>query len=214
MSNQQKDQQAQPDQSVASPAPGNRRRGKILEDAILQAAWNELSEFGYNRLTMEGVAARARTNKAVVYRRWPNKAKLVVAVLGKHLPKPFETIPNTGELRRDVFELLDSLARPMHMVGAETLQGLMADYGQEVFSSLPEKMPSRGEDKLTATMMTILKHAEARGEICLAKISPRIISLPMDLLRYEFLITQEPLLAKTISEIVDDIFMPLVKNSK
>ena len=41
--------------------PVKRRRGKALEDAVLDAAWSELLDGGYASLTMEAVAARART---------------------------------------------------------------------------------------------------------------------------------------------------------
>ena len=57
-------------------ARSSRRRGTKLEDALLDAAWEELQEVGYTRLTMEAVAARAGTSKPVLYRRWPNRARL------------------------------------------------------------------------------------------------------------------------------------------
>ena len=50
-----------------------RKRGAALEDAILEAAYAELSEVGYSAFSVEGVAARARTGKASIYRRWPTK---------------------------------------------------------------------------------------------------------------------------------------------
>ena len=50
-----------------------RRRGEELEAALLEAAWAELVEVGFARLTMESVAARAKTGVAVLYRRWPRK---------------------------------------------------------------------------------------------------------------------------------------------
>jgi AcrR family transcriptional regulator len=46
-----------------------RRRGKALEDAVLDAAWSELLDAGYARFTMETVAARAHTSRPVLYRR-------------------------------------------------------------------------------------------------------------------------------------------------
>jgi AcrR family transcriptional regulator len=190
---------------------GTRRRGEILETAILQAAWDELTEVGYAHMTMERVAARARTNKAVVYRRWANKAKLVVATLSKHMPRPAKDVPDTGDLRNDVLILLRGIAQPLQTIGAETIHGLMVEHlGKDLISSIPQIMHPGTESKLTTAMVTILKKAELRGEASLEKISPRIVSLPIDLLRYEILITHEPISDKTINEIVDDIFMPLV----
>jgi AcrR family transcriptional regulator len=59
----------------------HRRRGQELESALLEAAWDELVEFGFANLTMESVAARARTGIAVLYRRWANKDQLVLAAI-------------------------------------------------------------------------------------------------------------------------------------
>jgi AcrR family transcriptional regulator len=191
---------------------GNRRRGEILEAAILQAAWDELSDVGYTHLTMEGVAARAKTNKAVLYRRWANKEKLVLAAFQKYLPRPANNVPDTGDLRNDVLALLLGIARPLQAIGAKTIHGLMAErLGTNLISLLPQIRQPGTEDKFTITIKTILKNAELRGEVNLGKISPRVISLPADLLRYEVLITQEPISDHTITEIVDDIFLPLVQ---
>jgi AcrR family transcriptional regulator len=214
MANTNYDRPLQPSQteSEKTQRAGTRRRGKILEDAVLEAAWEELCEAGFNHLTMEGVAARAKTNKAVVYRRWANKKTLVLAVLRKYLPPLLpKEVPNTGDLRNDVFFLLQGIAKPLQTIGAETIHALLVEYfSKDIISSIPQIVHPKTEGKLTAAMMTILKNAEMRGDIKLKKISPRIISLPVDLLRYELLTTHEPISDKTISEIVDDIFMPLV----
>src|SRR6201992_3847700 len=58
-----------------------RRRGKQLEDALYDATLAELAAVGYGGLTMEGIAARARTGKAALYRRWTCKHDLVQAAL-------------------------------------------------------------------------------------------------------------------------------------
>lgn len=60
----------------------SRRRGAVLEHAILDAALEQLSTVGWNGLTMEGVAAGAQTGKAAVYRRWPSKEDLVADACG------------------------------------------------------------------------------------------------------------------------------------
>jgi AcrR family transcriptional regulator len=214
MEEQKSDQISRPDRSTGDERrqTGNRRRGEILEAAILQAAWDELSEGGYTHLTMEGVAARARTNKAVVYRRWANKAKLVLAAIRKHVPRPAGDVPDTGDLRNDVLILLHGIAQPLQMIGAETMHGLMVEYlDKDMLSSFPQRMHPGTQSRLTTAMMTILKNADTRGEVKLDTISPRVISLPADLLRYEILTTLEPISDTTIDEIVDDIFLPLVR---
>jgi AcrR family transcriptional regulator len=65
-----------------------RRRGDVLERAVGEAVLAELKVTGYAALTIDGVAARARCGKASLYRRWPGKRELVLAVLGSRLPPP------------------------------------------------------------------------------------------------------------------------------
>ncbi|MFF7947793.1 TetR/AcrR family transcriptional regulator [Streptomyces griseorubiginosus] len=81
-----------------------RRRGPVLERAILDAALEQLSTVGWNGLTMEGVAAVAQTGKAAVYRRWPSKEDLVADALRAGLPR-FEDVPDLGGVREDLLEL-------------------------------------------------------------------------------------------------------------
>jgi AcrR family transcriptional regulator len=77
-----------------------------LEEALLDAAWTELTERGYDDMTIDAVAVRAGTSRAVLYRRWPNKQELVLATLAHEVRKDVVVIPDTGCLRGDVIELL------------------------------------------------------------------------------------------------------------
>ncbi|MBD9728199.1 TetR/AcrR family transcriptional regulator [Streptomyces caniscabiei] len=91
---------------TAAPAPtvSPRRRGAVLERAILDAALEQLSTVGWSGLTMEGVAAGAQTGKAAVYRRWPSKEDLVADALQAGLPR-FEEAPDLGSVRDDLLAL-------------------------------------------------------------------------------------------------------------
>lgn len=88
----------------ASAQTPSRRRGAVLERAILEAALDQLGTVGWNGLTMEGVAAGAQTGKAAVYRRWPSKEDLVADALRSGLPD-FDTAPDRGSVREDLLEL-------------------------------------------------------------------------------------------------------------
>ncbi|WP_217552968.1 TetR/AcrR family transcriptional regulator [Streptomyces sp. GbtcB6] len=85
-------------------AASPRRRGAVLERAILDAALEQLSTVGWNGLTMEGVAAGAQTGKAAVYRRWPSKEELVADALQAGLPR-LEEAPDLGSVREDLLAL-------------------------------------------------------------------------------------------------------------
>ena len=62
-----------------------------------------LAEVGYDRLTMDAVAQRAKASKATLYRRWNSKAKLVVESLARMKTTP-EMLPDTGDLRTDLID--------------------------------------------------------------------------------------------------------------
>src|SRR5215813_5945147 len=63
---------------VTGDAVRHRRRGEALEGAIYDAVVDELAEVGYAAFTIESVAARAKTGKASIYRRWQTKQDLVI----------------------------------------------------------------------------------------------------------------------------------------
>jgi AcrR family transcriptional regulator len=67
---------------------------------ILEATLTILSEVGYDRLTMDAVATRAKASKATLYRRWSSKANLVIDAL-THSKGP-HSFPDTGSLRGDL----------------------------------------------------------------------------------------------------------------
>lgn len=81
-----------------------RRRGAVLERAILDAALEQLSTVGWKGLTMEGVAAGAQTGKAAVYRRWSSKEDLVADALQAGLPR-VDGAPDLGSVREDLLAL-------------------------------------------------------------------------------------------------------------
>jgi len=70
------------------------------EQQILDAALDVLADVGYDRLTMDAVASRAKASKATLYRRWNSKAKLVVESLARMKTAP--VVPDSGDLRTDL----------------------------------------------------------------------------------------------------------------
>src|SRR3569623_1266093 len=72
------------------------------EEEILDATVELLMEVGYDRLTMDSVARRARASKATLYRRWETKASLVVEALVRAKDAPHPADHDTGSLRGDL----------------------------------------------------------------------------------------------------------------
>lgn len=180
---------------------GARRRGAELEETILAAVWEELAEVGYARLTMEGVAARARTGKQVLYRRWRNRAELVVAAVRHRTGSIVDGVPDTGRLRTDVLAVLGRMARRRLDIGADIIHGILAE--------LPDLDPEMF-GIMRGVMGTVLESAAARGEITTSDLPARVVTLPIDLLRYQLLLSRDPIEESTLTEITDDVFLPLV----
>jgi AcrR family transcriptional regulator len=185
-----------------------RRRGEELEAALLEAAWDELLEVGFAKLTMESVAARAKTGVAVLYRRWPNKDDLVMAAI-QHYGKtrPVE-IPNTGSLRGDLLAFLAGVndARSSFVVAVPAIfAGLLSSTGLT-----PEEVRARilGDRPLWSN--EIYRRAQERGEIDLDTVPPAVLSMPFDLMRLDLLMTLKPVPADRLTAIVDDLFLPLI----
>ena len=211
-----KDQVDDKDQGNQATKP-TRRRGPALEEAILLAAWEELAETGYANLTMETIASRAKTNKAVLYRRWADKSELIIAALQRYMPKMSSEIPHSGDLRNDMYTYLCACIEPLRSIGEQTIRGLLAEprIWRMMSAALPQIIQRRleinSESRIAAGMKEILKEAEARGEVDLSKLPSRVITLPLDLLQDELLTKHGPVSTETIAEIIDDIFMPLVR---
>jgi AcrR family transcriptional regulator len=189
---------------------GPRRRGEELERAILSAALAELTDVGYSALTMERVAARARTSKAALYRRWSGRAELVVDACKLSSTSDVD-LPDTGALRSDVIALLRQMSAKMASPLGGILRGLLAETtrDQEFARLIRERFHTVGP----ATIHIILERAVERGEVERRILDSRRSTVATDLLRNHFLLFGAPIADDVIVDIVDDIYLPLVLKS-
>jgi AcrR family transcriptional regulator len=195
---------------VAQPSapPARRRRGAALEAALLEAAWDELCAVGYPGFTLDGVAARAGTSRPVLARRWSNRAELVGAAIGHRTVLAVSDAPDTGTLREDVLALLRQLSASVsEMVGV--LSFMFVDYFDATGLSASD-LRERSLAGTPSRMAAIIERAVQRGEIDPDRLSPRIASLPLDLVRHDVIMNRAPVPDKTLVEIVDRVFLPLV----
>jgi AcrR family transcriptional regulator len=198
---------------TTDPPPGEgrkqeRRRGASLEDAILDAAWEQLTAEGYGHFTIESVAARARTSKPVLYRRWKTSDELLHAAIrhrGAATPVPD---PDTGTLRGDFLALLRR-ANTLRSDLAAMMSSLLGTYYDQTGLSPADLRNEFLSGRASATDRAIGR-AVGRGEIDPARLTPRIVSLPFDLWRNEVMMTLKPVPDHVLRQIVDDIFIPLV----
>jgi AcrR family transcriptional regulator len=192
--------------------PRQRRRGKELEAALLEAAWEELVSAGFARLTMESVAARARTGVAVLYRRWPRKDDLVLDAIQHYGVTHPVDLPDTGSLRGDMIGLLSGFSSgrvAFVTVVSAAFSGLLASTGLT---------PAQVREKLISDRplwsSEIFRRAHERGEIDLGQTPGAVLAMPFDLMRHDLLMTLKPLPGERVLEIVDELFMPLVEAAR
>jgi AcrR family transcriptional regulator len=187
-----------------------RRRGEELERAILQAAAEELRESGYAGMTMDRVAARAGTNKNTIYRRWPHRTALGIAAY-RHLSDAAMPNPDTGTLRGDALEMLRRANETWSSPHGAVLRGLLAAAADD--PGLLDLMRERsGADTMDRAWLTMLERAVARGEAPPTAAHPRVATLPIMLLRAEYVMHGTPSVPdEVLLEIVDEVFLPLVR---
>lgn len=86
-----------------------RPRNNEAEAAILAASYELLLETGFEAVTVDKIAERAKVSKATIYKWWPNKAAVVMdgylSAATARLP-----VPDTGSVREDIIRHATNLA--------------------------------------------------------------------------------------------------------
>jgi AcrR family transcriptional regulator len=186
-----------------------RRRGDELESALLDAVWTELQGGGYGALTYDSVAARAGTSKPVLYRRWPSKPDLVIAAMHHAGLFARREVPDTGTLRGDVLTSLrnfnDSRADFITAISV-----IMANIASDTGLS-PADLRDRLLGARTESGRVLLDRAVARGEVAERPWPRGLVTMPFDLFRHDLLLTLTRVPERRILEIVDDLWLPLLR---
>lgn len=159
-------------------------------------------------MTYEAVAERAQTSRAVLYRRWPRKHDLALAAVARVFADEPTQAPDTGSLREDVISLLHGANDARARIAVQLASRLdSSDDDVLTLADLRDAIARRTQDR----MGEILERARARGEISTTDLPRRVKYVPFALLGYYVLITQKAAPAEEITQIVDEVFLPLVR---
>jgi AcrR family transcriptional regulator len=198
----------------AHPAATQRKRGAALEDAIRDAAFAELTEVGYTAFSVEGVAARARTGKASIYRRWPTKQELVMDVLCAALPTP-EDCGITVDIDDSVTtnEALLGVARSIASVITSPAGDAMRAIKCEAMGDpdLARLVDERFQAPRRAALMGLLRRGVERGEVRPEAATQLVADVIPAVLAHRVILQREPLRPRDITDIIEQIFIPLVE---
>jgi len=170
----------------ASPAEESTSRGSIgarrnpeTEAAVLDAAEALIAEEGFAKLTMEAVARRARAGKATLYRWWPSRAHLLLALYSR--AKNTLTQPETGSFSGDLTEYLTSMVRQWQGGRAGMGQIFRLLIAEAQMDPAVSEAVMRERQERWHHIDTIVAKAQARGDATLSvshvRIEHRIISM-------------------------------------
>lgn len=186
-----------------------RPRDETRHQAILDAAIELVAEVGYDRMSMDAIASRARASKATIYRRWPGKAELVVEAVGRCVAHDAaDSIPDQGSLRADLHTLLQRIRAGLEGTDGDLMFGLALaarsdpDLGRVLREQLFEEKAQ--------VAASIIDRAVARGEIAAA---PDLASTLLDEVAPAVLILRQlcgcALDDTFLDHVTDDILLPL-----
>jgi AcrR family transcriptional regulator len=131
--------------------------------AITDAVLTELAEQGYARLSMEAVAKRAGVGKSALYRRWPSKQEMALAVVAEFSVMR-AVAPDTGSLRGDIRESLDTLMQWLsHSTFSRILPDLVAEMARN--PELSDVVDSMVGQPRRDRARVMLQRAITRGEL-------------------------------------------------
>jgi AcrR family transcriptional regulator len=189
---------------------GAAHRGRQLDasrDAALRdAALELLAEIGYDRMTIDAVAARAKASKMTIYRRWSGKAELVVDAISS-IHKPHEAVPDTGSLRGDLEAMARSSDSPDVRFDAKLVLGLVTAlaHDPELRRIIREQFLGRGGVRLRE----VFERAVARGEIPPGRNLDLLVSVFPALALQHLLIFGELPDANFAAQVMNDLILPL-----
>jgi AcrR family transcriptional regulator len=168
----------------------------------------QLSTVGFSAMTMEGVAACARTGKAALYRRWQSKEDLVADTLDNVLP-PSSPPPDTGSVRTDIAEVFRRMAETMASPSGCAMQTLFGELDAK--HDFIELLKTRVLAPRKAMMIEVLRRGVERGDVRPDALNPVIAEAGPALLVHWLLTNGPPLDKAYVDAVLEEVVMPLIR---
>lgn len=150
-----------------APTPRRTSGGPVLQDAVTQAImtafFEELAAVGYGKLSLDAVAKRAGAGKAAIYRRWPGKQAMLVALVSDVAVAAID-IPDTGTLAGDIRQFLVNACTALeHPLVSAIVPDLFAEANRT--PELAEALLGSIRSPRRAKAALLLHRAIDRGEL-------------------------------------------------
>ncbi|MBO2447086.1 TetR/AcrR family transcriptional regulator [Actinomadura barringtoniae] len=178
----------------------------------MDAALELLLDRGYDRFSVDEVAAKAGVAKTTLYRRWPTKDHLIVAVVARL--QDSVPVEYSGDVRADLTRYLGEIAAGLNRMrqagrpatSGDTSAGLVAEVAAaaarhaDVGAAVQAMFHRRN-----ALVLTLLERARESGELH-ADVEPEVVFDQLaGALYYRLLITGRPLDAAYIDRLVASV---------
>lgn len=195
------------DQPVRKPG---RKRDHARDPEILAAAIDVLAEVGFDCMTMDMVAARAKAGKATVYRRWASKSEMVREALAwmnrSHLDPG--RLPDTGSLRGDLL----ALVKPQSVEARERKLRILAGLGSFLQQGdFAESEKTGVFEPLIAVNRALMQRAVERGELPAHADIETACRVVVAMAAYRGLIESRPFDRHFFASLIDSILLPALK---
>lgn len=188
----------------------HRRTGEELVAAVHAAALAEIAAHGLRGASMDGIARRAGTGKAALYRRWSNVRDLGLDVflttMATAVPQSY---PDTGSLRGDLLGSMRSFIEVLRGPLQTVLRELISESAHD--PALVEEFRVRMADPMNAELTTVVQRAIIRGEVPAGEIDPLVYELPEALVLHRLLLSGEVIDEDACVHLVDRVLIPLLQ---
>ena len=173
-----------------------------------------MSEVGYTQFSVEAVAARARTGKASIYRRWPTKQELVLDSLCAGLPTPKECgLASELYAGMTTADALRQVARAINKVLSSPAGDAMRSVKCEAAADpeLAREIDRRFQAPRRAAMLELLQRGVERGEVRPEAVCPLVADVLPAVLTHRVILQRERITERDIVEIIEQVIIPLVE---
>ncbi|GGV84338.1 TetR/AcrR family transcriptional regulator [Streptomyces griseoloalbus] len=188
----------------------SRRRGAVLERAILDAALEQLSTVGWSGLTMEGVAAAAQTGKAAVYRRWPSKEDLVADALRAGLPR-FDAVPDLGGVREDLLYLCRRARDAMFSPSGSAVRSVIYECDAAQAESFHAVIFEGVVEPTIKMLREVIERGIERGEVRADAANGYVFDAIPAMMMYRSKMCGSEWLDVDLEEMIDQLMVPLLR---
>ncbi|WP_454851595.1 TetR/AcrR family transcriptional regulator [Promicromonospora soli] len=185
-----------------------RKRDHTRDPEILEVALDVLAETGYDGMTIDMVATRAKAGKATLYRRWPSKADLVLDAVAcmKSRDIDLDALPDTGTLRGDLIAMIktpsirESERKLKVMAGIASMIARSPELAAAAQSALVE--PRASVNRI------FFRRAIERGEIPADADVERLCMISPAMVAYSVLMLGKPVDREFLVSTIDKIVLP------